>query len=288
MVFLCIGTVIFSFFFKYFFLNLTDFSVALHKTCLSYTPESPYKVFYQALACGERPHSNSEILLLKQLGIIHILVVSGFHILMLNKVFHLILRGPFLTLLKPVFLFGFVMTCQFQLPVVRAWIQSLLVSLNKKWSLQIPKPLILFLSVLNCLLIFPENYTSLSLPMSWVACLGIQLGRSHWSQSFYTYLLMLPILSSFTVLSPWTIVINSLFAPLIGLILFPMSLLCFFISNLSFYVDYLWLALLWSGEKVAPLIINPEPHPLLPIRILNWLYPIIINLLLVHKWRNSI
>jgi len=288
MVFLTVGIVIFSFFFKYFFLSLTDLSGALHTACLNQTPETPYKVFYQALACGERPPSSSEILLLKQLGIIHIMVVSGFHILMLNRVFHLILRGPFLSLLKPFFLFAFVMTCQFQLPVVRAWIQSLLLGLNKKCSLQIPKPLTLFLSILICLLIFPEKYASLSLPLSWVACLGIQLGRNHWSQSCFTYLLIMPVLSSFAALSPWTILINCLFAPLIGLILFPLSLLCFFISDLSFYVDHLWLALLWSGEKVMPLITNPEPHPLLSLTVLNWFYPLILNLWLVYRWKSSV
>ena len=288
MFYLCTGIVLSSLFLKIFFFNITDLSVALHKLCLSHSPDGPYKIFYQALACGQKPQTNSDILLLKQLGIIHILVVSGFHILMLNKVLHFLLRGPYLIFLKPLFLFIFVMTCQFQLPVVRAWIQSLLVHINRKWNLQIPKPFLLFLSILSSLIISFESYRSLSLPMSWVACLGIQFGRNNWSQSLYSYLLMLPIISSFAVLSPLTVVINSLFAPLIGLILFPLSLLSFFISGLSFYVDKIWFLFLWAGKEVAPLLTNPEPHPLLPHHTLNWLYPFLMNMLLIHFWKRAV
>jgi predicted membrane metal-binding protein len=263
---------------RYFFFLVSDLSSDLHQSCLDYVQDSEHKLIYQALACGQRLYNYQHVHALKQMGIIHVFVVSGMHLSFLSKLIHHLFPHQFSKWLQVVVLTSLVLCCQLQTPALRAWLGVLLSSSNSRLSLGLSSPTRLFYTVILCLIIDPQAYHSISLPLSWTACLGLQLSKKTWTQSFYCYWILLPIMISFAPLSPWTILVNTLLTPLIGWLLFPLSLLTVLIPALGLITHWLWSLLIQTTLTLAPYLEIGASTYHLDDRLLYWLYPLLLNL----------
>jgi predicted membrane metal-binding protein len=266
--------VLISFFFK----DLSYLSTVTHDFCLNKAPQSEYRIIYQAILCGRKISTSSYFAQLSTLGIVHVIVVSGAHLIILLQLIQTITLNKISKIILIFLLFLFVLCCQAQAPVFRAWIFLLIKYFSDRLKLFNSKSFNILLSVVICLSIEPANFFSLSLPMSWLACLAILKGSNIFIQSALCYIFILPLLMGFQILHPWTIAINTLITPVICLILFPMTALSFIFPPLTPFSDQIWSWLFIFSSKVSPLLKIYKVYSLQTKAFYIWLYPLIINL----------
>src|SRR4051794_30757452 len=65
----------------------------LHAQCLGFAPDSKFKAWYQAIVCGKNLPPSQEKGWFQQTGLIHVIVVSGSHLVFLDDVLALVLGG---------------------------------------------------------------------------------------------------------------------------------------------------------------------------------------------------
>src|SRR5688572_25924952 len=103
--------------------NLAELFEPLHLYCLSATPTGSYRHFYDAIVCGKslKPE-NAEVF--RVTGVIHLLVVSGSHLIVLTQILEKLLPSwPRLHFLILALFAGFT---GFQPPVARALVSFVL------------------------------------------------------------------------------------------------------------------------------------------------------------------
>ena len=166
------------------FIQLLPWSQKAQKLCQWATPQSPYTHQYKQMVCGIKNTDQNISKLFKKMGMFHILIISGAHLIFLNKLLVLLSLNRATVGVRLLLLFLFVFQTQFQITALRAWIFLVFNFFNKKLKLFIKPTELIFLSVLFCLTISPNQYHSFSLILSWLACLGIYWGRSSISQAF--------------------------------------------------------------------------------------------------------
>lgn len=263
-----------------FFSLFSYFGVELHQSCLRQAPKNEHKFFYQALVCGKNLPVNGDVFRLKKLGLIHLMVVSGAHLMFLVQMLKTILPTKTFYYLRLPLSFLFVMNCQFKTPLLRAWLHYAISDFNSLLRLFIPSSTVLLLSVLICLSHQPEQFKSVSLLLSWLASLGIQKGKNPFTQSFLIYIFTFPILLSIYPLSIWSILINTFLAPPIGWILFPVSLLSFFFKFLIPLTNQLWSLLFYLLEWVSIAFPKTLLEPYKLPELLYWMYALVLQLTL--------
>ena len=161
--------------------NFIFFSEKAHHFCLLLLPENPStQPTLQALVCGQNFSSFEDSRLYTSAGLIHLFVVSGSHLILMEKFINWVLTAlnfKFPTSTKLVLLFLYCLVCQLNPPVVRSFLHMFLVVVlahqHKHW----PKDFTLLLTGLLCLLLQPHWITSLGLQMSWLAALAIQVNE---------------------------------------------------------------------------------------------------------------
>jgi competence protein ComEC len=237
MILLSLFAVILGFILQIFFFYFSYLSVDLHQMCLAKSPQSSYQEFYQALICGKRLPGSATKQSIQNIGLIHLFVVSGAHLHFVDAFIRPLTKSP---RWRFPLLFLFVITAALPMTALRAWIYLVLCTFSKCWKLHLPTHHCLLLSVLLGLSLQPEQFHSLSLPLSWMASLGILCGQSSMSQSIFVYLFTLPCLVKIHLLSPWSILINAFLAPTISLLLFPICMLTFVFQWLTPMTDGLW------------------------------------------------
>lgn len=262
-------------------LFLAELSSFLHKSCLSFTPkESPWLPFYEALLCG-RPLPLEWKGSIQKLGLVHLYVVSGIHVLFLERALEKLpfSRGKFWWIFGILSLYaGF---CQFSPPVTRALVHWSLKHLQRHqrwfWS---PEQMSLYASA-TTLALFPHWLFSLSLPLSWTAALLLSssLGnKSSLHKQITLYLGLSPLIFLFAPLHPISILMNLLFSPVMTVLLpllfctlfLPLAPVTDFIFQCMFQM-FSWLELQWESS-------SPVFHISLPW---VWVYVVFIHLL-VH------
>lgn len=221
--------------------SFTKLSVFAQQICANALPnESTYFFFYKAIVCGEKvTEKNLLINLFMECSLIHIVVVSGSHLILLNQLLvKLRIKNDFLQ--KGVLL-SFCFFTGFQAPTIRAYFQILLQKMNlsqrKNWSsLQVQ----LYAGML-LLFLFPEWILSLSLILSAVCALAIDLAKnqSQLRQHIFIYILIFLPISAINSPHPASILANLFLAPFLGLCLFPLSLLLIPFPNLYPATDLL-------------------------------------------------
>lgn len=252
----------------FFLLNGNSFLIPLSKTlnslCLeSLPPSSPYLDIYQALSCGVRlPKGSFKELILKS-GLVHLMVVSGAHLVFLERFFNFFISklkipwGKFWTFL---FLLSFTLICQASPPILRSFFQWNLSHLSLKRAWFWPAHVRVFVSTSFCLLVFPFWWASFSLILSSVSSLIISLGiKRKLLLSFFIYVGLYPFLMYLNPLHPLTIFVVWIFTPFFSLILFPLTLLGSYLHVLTPISDFLWrltekgLVLLNGFFELSPL-----------------------------------
>ena len=263
------------------FFTLSYLSADLHQQCLLLAPSSIHVSFYQALVCGSKVSNSPEVFHLQKMGIIHMLVVSGAHLLFLSKILKLLFKSKLSIALEVLILFIFVCICQFQIPVFRAWIFVVLKVIDRRLKLFTPVLALLLTSVVFCLSIFPDQKFSYTLLLSWLACLGISLGRNAFTQALWIFIFIYPIINSFNPIPLWTILINAFLTPMIGLVLFPLSALSFIIPKLSMLVDHLWDGLFFMASTFTKQTQAPSASLAPPSTSLLWVYALCLHFVIL-------
>jgi hypothetical protein len=169
-------------------------------------------------------------------GLIHIMVVSGAHLIFLERLAFFFPQRARLILL------GFYCWCTgFGAPVVKAFVRRCVERKLKPlgWSSVQCEAAAVLLSLLSC----PHWLTSRSFLMSWMCALAFTLPRflPVLDSSAKVYVLLF----AFSGSGPVTILWNAILAPLVGDILFPACLLVIPLRFLTPSIDCLWDALLW-------------------------------------------
>lgn len=195
---------------------------------------SPFAPFYGALVCGLDVPPSLERALFQDTGLIHILVVSGAHLALVER---LCRRVPARARMLILALYAW--ATDFGAPVVRAFVRRVIARKAEPcgWTaLQIEAA-----TSLACVLVIPPWAVSRSFLMSWLCALALNtpFKLTRWrplDASLKIYVALLP----FTLSAPLTIAWNALFAPFIGEVLFPASLLAFVAPPATAFIDLLW------------------------------------------------
>ncbi|RME16871.1 MAG: hypothetical protein D6797_03665 [Bdellovibrio sp.] len=254
----------------------------IHNHCIQLTPfNSPWQWIYRSLLCGSSSPSNiSLVQSMKTLGLYHLLVISGLHILSLEKaVSFCCRRNKALTLLS---LFIFCLACQMRPPVTRAFLALLINYFQKQRKLFWSPVQRAWATGCLTLFLFPEWWSSFSFLLSWAASLLISLPiKRPLIKITFLYLGLQPLLLSFSPLSPLSILINWALTPLWILWVLPMSLLGL-VPPLSPYVDKFWesLNILFSA-LTDHFFLSATASPSLPFSLSSaWIYLFLLFLTL--------
>lgn len=278
-------------------LDKTSSSAALiHKKCLNLIPiESAYRNSLSSLVCGEKLSDAGLQENLNKTSLIHIFVVSGSHLILLDELLS-ILRVPLL--FRLVFLGGYSLMVGWQAPVVRAFVGLGLRGLWRRQSMFLPKDLAVLVSGLCCLFAFPAWWDSLSLQMSWCAalalCLGsvLRQGRS-WQQAVISqgtiFIFMSAPLWGFASLHPLSIVYNLFLAPIVSYVLLPLSFLCLLCKPAIFVFDFILHLFSNLLPRIAEPIIIAKGSRASPIFLWCWIFAwhAVLHLTRVLLWRGK-
>lgn len=247
--------------------------------CLYSLPHGRHVELYAALVCGIPISASQEKQLFLDSGLIHILVVSGAHLLFLESLLYwLPLRWRIAALGFYCWLTGF------GAPVLKAFLRRIVECwLRPKGfsGLQMEAG-----AVLATLCFCPAWIFSRSLQMSWMCALAMQLPRwLAWAaadQALKAYVLLFVFCGSPVVTVAW----NTLLAPLVGFVLFPLCLVAVVLPFVVPLVDGCWDVFLFL------LRLGPKSDPqawFLTAKDLFWLPPLLHLALLVRevRWRRA-
>ncbi len=247
----------------------------LHALCLNSVPASPYFELYGAIVCGEALKNPQFAMLFQQTGLIHILVVSGSHLILISKF------NSWKALEIPILL-AYSAMVGLQPPVVRSLLQILIQKLLTRYGVKHTAWNVVFLSGLVTWSLQASWISSLSFQLSWFCALilSITQGRSLLFRSTAIYLCTSIILCQFQWPHPVGILMNIFVAPLMGVVLFPISALSLLIHSLAPAVDWIWFLLLKLCECISSgIIMFPrQPSNLLYIWMVIWFLHFYVHL----------
>jgi hypothetical protein len=249
--------------------------------CAQLLPGGPWQPLYNALVCGSDLPAGPARRLFLDTGLIHLMVVSGSHLVFLESLLGFLPGRMRLSALG-----GYCFLVGFQAPVMRALLRRLLhAPLTGRWGMS---PLqVEAMTALLALALHPAWIGSRSFLMSWMCGLALSTPpllprRPHWDAAIKCYLFLLP----FSAASPLTVGWNALLAPLVGGVLFPACLLALLIPPLQPLSDAMWdllLRVLAWGPAAEPWYL------LLPLGVLCGLTIFVHGGLLMGevKWRRA-
>ena len=231
----------------------TPISLYSHLLCLDQLPKTSHALpELRALVCAENFPSLSAAQLYITSGLIHLFVVSGAHLILLEKILQTFLKPQWLILV----LLVYALACGLSPPVTRSLIAftlgALLIRKNIKWP---PHLKILVTGLLTLLFNF-QWIVSFSLQMSWIAAFLVSAAAFFFSdrsilfrQSLF-FAALLPTIVFFQIPGPSSILLNIFFAPVLELLLFPLGLLVGFFNFLHPLFDKLILLLKVTLQKL--------------------------------------
>jgi ComEC/Rec2-related protein len=250
-----------------------------HKICLEkLPPSSNYLPELKALVCAENFTGLHQSELYVAAGLIHLFVVSGSHLILLEKVFNfLILKRRQLRFVIYFFLITYSLMCSLSAPVCRCLIafsvSEFLYARNIHWPTHFKLLIVGFLT----LALSPDWIDSLSLQLSWLAAFAASVKfnsseiRSLFLRQVLFFLILSPTVMFFQKASLTHLLTNLLLAPATEYILFPLALLSWLFTPLTFLFDH---ALFVLRELLQKLEFTVQFHSFdLPaeIRYLNWI-----------------
>ena len=213
---------------------------------------------YSALLCGERLPEGQIKSAFIALGVIHLMVISGAHLIFMERICTNVLpEFRFKNLFLALFLLLYSLSAGLQPPVLRALFSLLLNRINKKLKFFWSPYLRIQISGLLCLLCHNGYFHSLSLQLSWIAGMGMSNHRlSRLKSCVLTFILILPIVSQWGGSHPLSIILNWLASPIAGGALLPLSLLTVPFPFLRPFADKLWRGLLQMMDRLKPVMEN--------------------------------
>lgn len=213
-------------------------SAGIQGSCLERARQLPkLKAFLPGLVCGKKLRAQDPLFrILVHLGLIHVFVISGAHLVFLRQLMIPFLPSP----LVPGILLLYTLMVGAQPPVMRAWLALFVVSLASSKKIT---PGLLFAAVALTSLVFDPVQSGLSMALSWTAVsVLIWAGgrKSQWLQLVLLYMTLLPLLLGLQIPHPSTILVNALISPVIFCVLLPISLVTWVIPWLELPVAMIW------------------------------------------------
>ena len=217
--------IFFSLFYTGFYHWALPYISYFHDQCLSLVPSTPHRDLQNAFICGHNKIKPSHFQLFRDLGLLHIIVVSGSHLIFLSNLLKKVIpktKISFSILNSILIIYSF--CCLLEPPVVRALLQLQIYYIDNKWRFNWSRGKQILLSGLWSLCLFPEWLHSYSLILSWLASLAISLNKKLRWQSLSCYFILIPVLAQWTFTHPITILVNWLFTPILSFVFFPATL----------------------------------------------------------------
>ena len=251
-----------------------------------------------SLVCGLPFPQGQEKSLFIQLGLIHLLVVSGGHFLIIFSFLQSFGVAPILMGILGV---SYLFVSGFEAPALRFLLGFAIAQLTGKFSQKIPADLAALFAGLMTLILFPQWIKSWSLALSWAAALALALHQEHlktqtqrtcaWvdllHKQIWVYLILFIPLLSFQTPHPITILTNFLLAPLLSFVLFPLGFLAMILSFTAPLFEWAWVLTLSILKLIEVSKVYSEKEKLNLLWI--WLYIFIIHFIFhfyrVHRKR---
>lgn len=278
---------------------LIPFSQKLHTQCLSFVPQNSHSTQeLSALVCGQNFLTAETSYFYSSTGLIHLFVVSGAHLVLLDSLLKKLRIKSFW--LRIFILAIYCGCCELNPPVVRSWFvlflsaaasSTLLEKLQLKNFLSKKnghnfKSHFLFFVGLICLCFNPLWIFSLSFQLSWLIALAILVNQQIFSKNHLLlhqcsyYLVVLPSISTLQNYSPYSVILNLIFAPVLELVLFPLGLMTLLIHPLYHIFDFL-IQILKDILMTFELQTNPSVFvPNQSIYLINWSLILLLHLIL--------
>ncbi|MBC7743328.1 MAG: ComEC/Rec2 family competence protein [Bdellovibrionaceae bacterium] len=257
---------------------LTKFS---HGHCLERLPQAASALpELKALACGENFSSLTTAQLFIATGLIHLFVVSGTHLVVLQKIFFKFApqRSPWAQFIFLLILFLYAGVCEFNAPVTRSLLAIFTTMLLSSRKLYWPWYFKTLLVGLLTLSLNPQWIQSISLQLSWLAALTLGLNqhlfreRSILFKQTIFFIMLFPLLIYLQIPSPIIIVINIVFSPVLEFILFPLSILVWVFPRLYPVFDFM-ITFLKTILSLVNLNFTPQiDQPPLYFCIFIWIF----------------
>lgn len=264
-------------------LKLPEYAAALAEVLQGHcvAAMAPHKFFEltSAVVCGLTPSSSIETASFKNLGLYHLLVVSGSHLIFLENLLSLALKGRLRIFVGPALLV-FTFYTGLQPPCLRAFVQWCLQLVSKQQKLFLRPWQICGLSGCLSLLLFPHWLNSYSFLLSWCCSLALSISPMLVSKRYAPivfYVLMLPALLRMAPPHPLSIAVNILLAPIFGFLLLPVGLLTLIFPAMARYTDQIWSAVIATSQFFEKAFINLQPYDV-PLYLL-WFYLVAIQIL---------
>lgn len=223
----------------------SNVAAIFHQKCVQILPtESVNPKTLSSLLCGENITDISLKQNLIKSSLIHIFVISGSHLILLDELLS-ILKIPLFV--RFIFLTGYSLATGWQAPAVRALIALATRTFFKFYKWPFPSDITVLCTGMITLCLFPEWWNSLSLLMSWCAALALcwtsvlRIRENFWrtflSQLAIFLFMSLPLLGIGN-LHPLSVIFNLLLAPVVSFVLLPLAFLSVLIHPLLKVFDF--------------------------------------------------
>jgi hypothetical protein len=249
--------------------------------CGTILPNSQYIELNRALVCGvDLPPGEVKDLLIGS-GLIHLMVVSGSHLVFWEELLFFLPRR-----VRLAWLTIYAYLTGFQPPVVLALVRRWVAPhLNRRYgftSLQTEAA-----AVLAVLIFLPSWILSRSFLMSWGCAVALTSpawlkGRRFLDPSLKVYFFLWPFCAG----GPLTILWNACLAPFVGLALFPAKLFSLIVRPLDGLTDRLW----WIFLEILKAAPPGESTGIFISSAWLWPWPLLLHLLFLEgeiRWRRA-
>ncbi|MGZ3769492.1 MAG: ComEC/Rec2 family competence protein [Bdellovibrio sp.] len=276
--------------------STTIISQHLHQKCLLSLPQKAQNLDDLAsLVCGEKITDTKLNENLRKTSLLHIFIVSGSHLILLDELLSILKIPVFLRFL---FLVFYSLCVGWQPPAVRALLGLLFRQWFRNKKIFFPSDITVLITGLATLILFPQWWSSSSLVMSWCAALALSFPailriKSAWQRlilsQFSIFFFMSAPLWGLGSLHPLSILYNLILAPTVSYILLPISFLAALFSPFLFVFDKLILLFANTLAVVSePIEISKTSQPgigVLWIWVFAW--QMFYHFLRLHLWQGK-
>jgi competence protein ComEC len=260
--------------------NTSALSQTYQQKCLRMMPENPQtRASLQSLLCGEKITDTELKDDLIKTSLIHIFIVSGSHLILLDQTLS-IFRIP--VILRFLSLGFYSLIVGWQAPAVRALLAILTRSGLRSRRFYFPGDLIVLLCGFLALILFPLWWTSMSFQMSWCAALALttpavfRISTRQWQgvllSQMLIFVFMAPLLWGWGSLHPLGILCNLLLAPLVALVLLPLGFLSLFSVYILKTFEYVMSVFNLLLQAVAEPVAVPHMSAVSTIALWCWIF----------------
>lgn len=242
---LCLFLIVLNSLFRFSVLDELNFiSYFLHTKCMNLLPSNIQATeTLAALVCGHNFESQQSSSLYISTGLIHLFVVSGTHLMFIFRSLQGLFKNQSSIRYRFLILILYAGVCLFNPPVVRSLLVLVTLEFLKSRQLLWRTDFILLLCGLICLALQPKWIQSLSLQMSWLAALCLELTSRYlknaslltrqcpfYGMYYFTYQsLGLPQIA--------IVAVGVIFNPFLEKVLFPLALIVCVFPIMGFLFD---------------------------------------------------